>query len=1523
MEENGTSKNAPEIAHSGESSSGPGEKLTPHTGGDIKADHLPDPVKNNETTLAFADAGSQQDTSLAEQADNSAPKTAPALAAGTLPVNQTADSAIDDIAALQDLIESGDDIELPDTAAGGLTGNEGTNFVTLDRTGNETLARAGYDTTEQENSLLPRDNPQSGSSQPTITQSDENIAGEDQTVTGNVLDNDSDGDDILTVQFFTVDGDTTVYAGGQTAIVEGGSLTINNDGSYSFIPAANWNGTLPVVSYTTNTNASDTLTITLTPVSDLSDEDESASTNEDTALSGNVLANAASSDGIPEVLSFTLAGTDFEAGTTAIIEQGALTLNRDGSYTFIPADNFNGDVPDVAYTVSDGPNTDTSTLAIEVLPVSDLSDADETATTNEDTPINGNVLANASSTDGIPEVTGFIVNNTNFTAGASATLEEGVLTLTSDGSYSFVPGENFNGDVPIVIYTVFDGINTETSTLTLEVLPVSDLSDEDETVSTNEDTPINGNVLANAASADGIPEVTGFIVNNTNFAAGTQATLEEGVLTLNSDGSYSFIPGENYNGDVPIVTYTVFDGINTETSTLAIEVLPVSDLSDEDETLSTNEDTTINGNVLDNAASADGIPEVTGFIVNNTNFAAGASATLEEGVLTLNSDGSYAFIPGDNFNGNVPVIRYAVSDGINNDTSTLTINVIPVSDLSDGNESVTTNENSPVSGNVLANAASSDGTPQVTGFTVANTSYSIGATASLEQGLLTLNSNGSYTFIPHNNFHGNVPAVTYTVSDGINTDTSSLTINVLEVNTPPVAADDTFSVNQGSFVEGNIIHHDDGDGVTDSDSDGNSLTITQINGANLIFDSNGDAEVDIEGGILSINRQGAFTYSNNGFILGDTPPSFEYTLSDGDSIDTAPVTINVLDSAPVANNDQNYLLLQGTDDGKASGGKASGGSIRGNIIGDNQASSGDQADSSPDGTVIFNRIHFDGSWYSFDGGNTSLLIETDYGKLTIAISGEYLFEPTEGMDMPTGRQELVFAYEIKDGDSNHPETDSATLTLVIIPDLTDANELVTTQEDTPVSGNLLANAISPNGTAQVTTFTVGITDFEPGEAAELEQGTLTVYSNGHYTFVPASNFYGDVPAVTYTVSDGSNTDTSTLTISVSKVNDAPEASDDSFSIHQGETVTGNVISHDDGDGITDRDIDGDLLSITQVNGRDLSFGADGYARVSIDEGWLYIKADGEFRYENSGFHLGTNPPSFDYTLSDGDMKDEATVTINVHDTAPVANYDINYLLLQAAGGGKAIAHSVRGNIIGSNQASSGDRADSSPDGTVIFSRIHFDGTWYAFDADNTSFEIPTEYGALTIHNSGEYVFEPIAIMDMPSENQLLIFDYEIEDGDNVYPEIDAATLTIDIRIPATLTFAKTAIETLELHEPLTQGHDSQPLLEQTLTDTTLIGVYVNDANGTIIDGPEGETHHQTLALSDILTQDQDNTLEQYLSAMAESEEDSVPSEQSSRQEDVEQIDSHQGLSTESAAFTGESLPTAPSVDELNSPDVLS
>ena len=892
-------------------------------------------AKNSEITVVLADGSHQRVYSSGDELSNEILVENVSVAGSEKVLENSSVEDADmnniqnEIEAIQDLIASEDDVELPDTAAG-VTSNEGTSFVTVDRTGDETLAEAGYDTSEQQNSL------------PEI-------------------------------------------------------------------------GELDVISLTS-----------------IVDDDEAVSTDEDTLITGNTLNSAQNSD--LAVTGFEVNGVTYAVGSTASLVEGELTLNSDGSYTFLPSDNYNGDVPVATYTVENSTgDRDISTLSIVVEPVIDLADDEEIVSNNEDTTITGDVLINASSPDDPLSVTGFEVGGETYEIGDTANLEEGDLTLNEDGSYTFVPTENYNGPVPVATYTVLDGAGDQvTSTLTIVIDPVSDLIDEDEVVSIEEDTTLTGNVLNNASSPDNPLSVNGFEIGGETYNIGDTAILDEGELTINSDGSYTFVPADDYHGDVPVATYTVEDGAgDTDISTLTITVQSVKDLTDDDEVVSIDEDTTVTGNVLNNASSPDEPLTVTDFEIGGVTYAIGATASIVEGDLTINADGSYSFVPSENYNGDVPVATYTVEDGAGDtDISTLTITVNPVSDLTDGDEAVRINENTSAIGNVLNNASTTDNPLSVTDFTVGGTQYAIGSTAVLSEGNLTINANGSYVFVPSNDYVGVVPVATYTVTDGAgDTDLSSLRITVDGGgNIPPVAADDSFSVDQGETVSGNVITHNDGDGVVDTDGgDGATLTVTHVNGNALVFDvTTGYATVVVEGGNLTINAQGQFTYHNSeGFVLGSAYPSFEYTVSDGTDSDIAEVVISVNDTAPLAVDDNNYVNYKDNE------GLSVTTAVRGIILKSfaEGGSTGDRADSSPDGTVILTQVEFDGQVYAFDATNTSYNIITDFGRFIIDNQGEYFFILDAGIDITTIPSSLQFDYTIKDGDALNAETDDAVLTI--------------------------------------------------------------------------------------------------------------------------------------------------------------------------------------------------------------------------------------------------------------------------------------------------------------------------------------------------------------------------------------------------------------------------------------------------------------------------------------------------------------
>ncbi|WP_123369070.1 retention module-containing protein, partial [Pseudomonas brassicacearum] len=272
-----------------------------------------------------------------------------------------------------------------------------------------------------------------------VLTADSNTVAEDATATGNVLGNDSDVDNVLSVATFTVAGVTGSFSAGQTATIANvGTLTIAANGDYSFTPDTNYNGAVPQVSYTTNTGSTSTLDLSVTPVDDASVLTADAQTiAEDAVATGNVLTNDSDVDNTLSVATFTVQGVtgSFTAGQVATIAGvGTVTIAANGDYSFTPDTNYNGAVPQVSYTTNTG---STSTLDLSVTPVDDASVLTADAQTiAEDAVATGNVLTNDSDVDNTLSVATFTVQGVtgSFTAGQVATIAGvGTVTIAANG----------------------------------------------------------------------------------------------------------------------------------------------------------------------------------------------------------------------------------------------------------------------------------------------------------------------------------------------------------------------------------------------------------------------------------------------------------------------------------------------------------------------------------------------------------------------------------------------------------------------------------------------------------------------------------------------------------------------------------------------------------------------------------------------------------------------------------------------------------------------------------------------------------------------------------------------------------------------------------------------------------------------------------------------------------------------------------------------------------------------------------
>ena len=115
--------------------------------------------------------------------------------------------------------------------------------------------------------------------------------------------------------------------------------------------------------------------------------------------------------------------------------------------------------------------------------------------------------------------------------------------------------------------------------------------------------------------------------------------------------------------------------------------------------------------------------------------------------------------------------------------------------------------------------------------------------------------------------------------------------------------------------------------------------------------------------------------------------------------------------------------------------------------------------------------------------------------------------------------------DTQSGRVDHLDTNGnvdGSLTFTGIESIVFADNTVFTLEDTPLEGDLFdANNTAISQT--LTSFTVGTTTYNAGETAARTEGNLTLRADGQYTFVPAPNYNGPAPVITYTFTTASTT----------------------------------------------------------------------------------------------------------------------------------------------------------------------------------------------------------------------------------------------------------------------------------------------------------------------------------------------------------------------------------------------------------------
>lgn len=901
---------------------------------------------------------------------------------------------------------------------------------------------------------------------------------EDGILPGDVSLNDTDIDSAdLT---YTVQG-----------VVSGGTLNMNDDGSFIFTPDPDFFGTVTAgyeVCDDFDACASSTVTIQVAAVNDAPvAEDDSYTTDEDVAVSGNVGDNDHDVD--DAVLTYSLITPP---------ANGVLVLQPDGSFTYTPVLDDSG-VYTAVYQVSDGHGgTDQGTITLVIIGVNDALEAlNDSFQMQEDGILNGDVSLNDSDPDGDELTYSLLTLPTS-----------GTLIMNADGTFTYTPGANYFGTQNLSVQVCDAPGSCEITTLSIQVLAVNDAPVAvNDTFSGQEDQVISGNVATND-----------FDVDSSTLTYTLITGPVSGTLNLGSGGSFSYTPTAHFNGTVSFVYQVCDNGPLCATATATINVISVNDVPVAlDDSFTTPEEVTLNGNVSLNDSDADG--EILAYSV----VTAPAS-----GALTLNGNGTFTYVPVLNFYGVVTFVYNACDAANACDQATVTITVTNVNDAPIAvNDSFTITEDGVLGGSVALNDSDPDG---------GILTYSIQTGAA--NGIINMTSAGSFSYSPAPNYNG-LEQIIYNVCDAQGLcDQGTLFITVVPVNDPPVVNNESVGILVNTTATGDVS-------LNDSDVDHPTLTYTVISGP--------------ENGTLTMQPDGTFEYVPFENFSG--PDIIVYQACDAlGACDEGTLTIEVINNnVPPVAVDDNYTTLEEFP----------------------FTTSVAVNDSDENGGVLI----------------YSLISPPLYGEISFQSNGVFTYEPELnfwGTD--------AFVYQVCDA---FGECDQALVTITVEfvnddPILVD--ETYVMDEDDILNGNVGENDIELD--FEVLIYTVVEGPFH---------GVLTLFNDGYFTYVPDPDFYG----TDYVVYSGCDPcivcDEGMMTIEILPVNDTPVAQNDEFEMEEDGVLIDTVADND-------ADVDGDELTYSVVAGP--------------QQGEIAWESDGSFTYIPAPGFWGQD--SFVYEVCDPD-----------------------------------------------------------------------------------------------------------------------------------------------------------------------------------------------------------------------------------------------------------------------------------------------